>query len=60
MSPAEYARIRHAAVERGRRERREQGISERIESIDTTARLVALFNVIRVEYAQANPEAAND
>lgn len=41
MSPAEAARIKAAAIENGRRERREQGIPEQIRSADHLAATIA-------------------
>lgn len=43
MSPDEKERIRQAAIVNGRRERREQGIPEKIEAEGMTARLAALL-----------------
>ncbi len=43
MTGDEAQRIREAAVRNGRRERRDQGIPEHIESMTTTASLAALL-----------------
>lgn len=43
MTPAEVERIKSAAVQRGRSERREQGIPERIEASTTVAVLASLL-----------------
>lgn len=43
LALTEIARIRAAAIANGRRERREQGIPERIDAPAMTARLVVLL-----------------
>lgn len=44
MTGAEVERIRRAAIANGRRERREQGISERVEAEAMTATLASLLS----------------
>lgn len=46
MSPAEREQIRLAAVERGRLERREQGIPAQVKDLGMIARIVTLLTRI--------------
>jgi hypothetical protein len=43
MTPTEIETVRRAAVELGRKQRREQGIPERIDDPELTARLAGLL-----------------
>jgi len=58
VTAEERDRIRDAAIQRGRQERREQGIPERVESDAMTARLAALLTSEVVGYGDAGCDSA--